>query len=434
MSSFLEAVKGRPLKRVAELARSNRPPNTQLSKSGSTDFDVAIIGAGPYGLSAAAYLRARGLTVAVIGIPMDFWANQMPAGMLLRSPRVASTIADPQSELTLEAYEAEAGVQARSPLPSETFANYGVWFQRQLKVTNIADLVQRVTRENGIFRLSLSRGQSLASRQVVVAAGIGPFARKPAEFSELDPSQISHCYEGRQPTEFKGKRVAVIGAGQSALESAALLREQGAQVELIAKVSQLRWIGQHGYLHRLGPISSMLYSKYDVGPVGISRLVAWPNLLFYIPFRIKDRIRTRAVRSAGAPWLLPRLSNVTISPGRMVRTAQSLDGEVKLKLDDGTDRRVDHVLLGTGYRVDVSGYRFLDPSIVSAVRQVDGHPLLRKGFQSSVPGLHFIGATAAKIFGPLLYFVAGTDFTSRHLAAHMHSGLRTLSEQEDMAA
>jgi hypothetical protein len=431
----LEAVKGR-MKRVAEPARSNRTglADTQLSKSGATDFDVAIIGAGPYGLSAAAYLRARGLSVAVIGMPMDFWANQMPAGMLLRSPRIASTIADPRSELTLDAFEAEAGVPVRSPLPSETFASYGRWFQRQLQVTNIVDLVQRVTRENGSFRLSLSKGQSLTSRQVVVAAGIGPFARKPPEFSELDPAQISHCYEGRQPNEFKGKRVAVIGAGQSALESAALMQEQGAQVEVIAKVSQLRWIGQHGYLHRLGPISSMLYSKYDVGPVGISRLVAWPNLLFHIPFRIKDRIRARAVRAAGAPWLLPRLANVTISPGRVVRTAQSLDSEVKLKLDDGTDRRVDHVLLGTGYRVDVSGYRFLDPSIVSAVRQVDGNPLLSKGFRSSVPGLYFIGATAAKTFGPILYFVAGTDFASRHLSAHMHCGVETLSGQEEVAA
>jgi len=135
-----------------------------------------------------------------------------------------------------------------------------------------------------------------------------------------------------------------------------------------------------------------------------------------------------------APWLLPRLSNVTISQGRIVRAAESLNGEVKLKLDDGTDRRVDHVLLGTGYRVDVSGYRFLDRSIVSAVRQVDGNPWLSKGFRSSVPGLHFIGATAAKAFGPLLYFVAGTEFASKHLSAHMHCSVETLGEQEDVAA
>ncbi len=409
------------MNRVDELtgSTSTRLPARRPSASALPDCDVAIIGAGPYGLSAAAYLAARGLTVCMFGVPMGFWADQMPAGMLLRSPRVASTISDPQSRLTLEAYEAEAGLQPQSPLPLETFVSYGRWFERQLGVITIPDFVQQVTRENAVFRLNLVNGRSLTSRQVVVAAGIGPFARRPGAFSELTSAEMSHCYEGRQPTEFTGKRVAVIGAGQSALESAALLHEKGAQVEIIAKIPQLRWIGGHQWLHHLGPVTPMLYSKHDVGPVGISRLVGWPNLLFRVPFSVKDRIRTRAVRPAGSPWLVPRLSAVTISSGRTVRFAKSVGGEVKLTLDDGTERRVDHVLLGTGYRVDVSGYRFLSRSLVSGVRQADGYPVLAKGFRSSVPGLHFVGAAAAKSFGPLLYFVAGTDFASKHLAAHM---------------
>ena len=73
--------------------------------SSSPDYDVTIIGAGPYGLSAAAYLKAKGLGVRVFGESMEFWANKMPQGMLLRSPREASTIADPQSAFTLEEYE-----------------------------------------------------------------------------------------------------------------------------------------------------------------------------------------------------------------------------------------------------------------------------------------------------------------------------------------
>ncbi len=408
-------------------SRHSSPPHVANS-------DVAIIGAGPYGLSAAAHLRARGLTVSIFGVPMDFWASQMPAGMLLRSPRAASTISDPRSELTLEAYEAEVHLQPRSRLPLETFVDYGRWFQRQLDVTNITDSVQQITQTNAFFRLTLSNGHSLTSRQVVVAAGIGPFARKPRAFSELSPEQVSHCYEGRQPAEFSGKRVAVIGAGQSALESAALLYEQGAQVEVITKIPQLRWIGRHPWLHRLGPVSSVLYSKHDIGPVGISRLVAYPNLLFRVPFRIKDRIRTRAVRAAGAPWLMSRLASVPISSGRTVRSAKSVGSEVKLTLDDGTERRVDHVLLGTGYRVDISGYRFLAPSLVSAVRQVDGYPVLHKGFRSSVPGLHFVGAAAAKTFGPLLYFVAGTEFASKHLSAHMLRSAEMLRNEESIAA
>ncbi len=210
-----------------------------------------------------------------------------------------------------------------------------------------------------------------------------------------------------------GERVAVIGAGQSALESAAILHEMGIDVEVIARTPVLRWIGMHQRLHRLGPVSKVLYSKHDVGPIGVSRLVAYPNFVYHFPMGLKDRIRTRAVRSAGAPWLIPRLQNVKITTGRTVASASEVDGEVRLMLDDGTERRVDHVLLATGYRVDISNYGFLAPNFVKEIRQLDGYPDVTAGFATSVPGLHFIGATAARKFGPLMYFVTGTDFASK---------------------
>jgi hypothetical protein len=92
---------------------------------------------------------------------------------------------------------------------------------------------------------------------------------------------------------------------------------------------------------------------------------------------------------------------------------------VKLVLADGTERKVDHVLLGTGYRVDITRYEFLPAELTQHVDLFDGYPRLTRGFQSSVPGLHFIGATAARSFGPLLYFVAGTEFASHELSAHL---------------
>jgi hypothetical protein len=253
----------------------------------------------------------------------------------------------------------------------------------------------------------------------VVAAGIGPFQRKPAVFANLPPAQVSHCYEGRKIAEFRGKRVAVIGAGQSALESAALLHEAGAEVEVIARIPQLRWIGMHPRLHHLGIISKIMYSSHDVGPFGISRLVAWPNFMRQVPIGLRDKMRTRAVRSAGAPWLMPRLPSVKISTGRAVLSADSKADEVLLKLDDGSERRVHHVLLGTGYQVEISRYSFLPPELAAEIRQLDGYPDLGAGFTTSVPGLHFVGAAAARTFGPLLYFVAGTDFASKHLTSHI---------------
>lgn len=399
-----------------ELSKHPAPPSNRLPLP---DYDVVIIGAGPYGLSAAAYFKAAGLGVRVFGEPMEFWANRMPEGMLLRSPRGASNIADPNSTLTLDAYEAASGKKPAAPVPLETFVKYGRWFQGQLGSDFDRTTVSTVNRENSIFKLTLQNGASLRSRRVVVAAGIGAFPKRPTPFADLSPQQASHCYEGRKIVDLAAKRVAVIGAGQSALESAALLHEAGADVEVIARIPKLRWIGMHSWLHHLGPISKTLYSKYDVGPAAISRLVASPNVVFHFPLKIKDKLRIRAVRPAGAKWLPERLTSVKISTGRRVQKSKFVGDEIQLILDDGSERRVDHVLLGTGYSVDICRYSFLSPDLLSEVHQLDGYPDLGPGFRSSVPGLHFIGATAARSFGPLLYFVAGTEFASRILASHI---------------
>jgi hypothetical protein len=265
----------------------------------------------------------------------------------------------------------------------------------------------------------LADGDEVRSKGVVVAAGIGSFRRIPSVFSALHPSQFSHCYQGCDVQGFSGKKVAVIGAGQSALETAALLHEAGANVELIARIPALRWIGGHPRLHHLGPVSSMLYSPADVGPAGISRLVSMPNLVRRIPLRLRDKIRTRAVRPAGSRWLPARLEPVRITTGRAVTAANSRGQEVELKLDDGTLRTVDHVVLGTGYSVDIARYGFMAPELVKQVAVMDGYPRLHSGFSSSVSGLHFVGAAAARSFGPLLYFVAGTDFASQELSNHV---------------
>jgi FAD-dependent urate hydroxylase len=382
----------------------------------AVDCEVAIVGAGPYGLSAASYLHGLGIDTQVFGEPMQFWGTGMPEGMLLRSPREASTIADPKNAFTLEAYEAASGTAPVKRVAWSTFVSYGKWFQKQMGSALDRRSVADVQRNGSGFKLTLSDGAVVTSRRVVVAAGIGPFRKNPEVFANLSERHASHCYEGRKLGEM-GKRVAVIGAGQSALESAVLLREGGAETEVIARIPTLRWIGMHKRLHQLGPISKVLYSKHDVGPIGISRLVAYPNLMYHFPMGTKDKMRKRAVRSAGAPWLIPRLDGVRISTGRSVSSAEEAGNEVRLVLDDGSERRVDHVLMGTGYRVDIARYKFLSRDLVREVRQLDGYPDLSAGFCSSVPGLHFTGATAARNFGPLLYFVTGTEWASGELAS-----------------
>lgn len=355
----------------------------------------------------------------MFGKPMAFWAEKMPEGMLLRSPRVASNIADPTNACTLESYEAAFGKPPSAPVPLQTFVNYGRWFSNQL--TNNLDTreIASVRPEGQQFVVVLGDGETIRVRRVIVAAGIGPFKHKPEVFKHLDPALASHCYEGRSVRDFAGKRVVVIGAGQSALESAALLHEAGANVQVIAKIPQLRWIGMHQWLHQLGPISSLLYSYHDIGPAGISRLVAMPHIMKYIPLSLRDKIGARAIRPAGSKWLPERLTNVKLTTGKMVVEARAFGDEVRMKLDDGSECSAQHVLMGTGYDVNVSKYEFMSPDLLKKLKVFGGYPVLSAGFSSSIPGLHFIGAPAARSFGPLMRFVTGTTFTSRELTAYL---------------
>jgi len=387
--------------------------------SKSSNSYALVIGAGPYGLSSAAYLRSAGIEARVIGEPMAFWENQMPAGMCLRSNWGASHIADPQQELTLDAYCRHNGNHVSKPIPLERFVDYGRWYQSQA----VRDLEKRTvasidTGEGG-FKVRMTDGEEFTARRVVVAAGISAFATRPAEFAGIPSSLASHTSEHKDLRKFAGQRVAIIGAGQSALESAALLKENGIQVEVIARAKTLNWVGLHAKLHHLGLISKMMYSTRDVGPAGISRLVAMPHVFRRFPRSFQERTAYRAIRPAGAGWLQARIADVPITLGRKVTSAAVAGSQLRLQLDDATERLVDHALLATGFRVDVSRYPFLSPSLSRQLRIVNGFPVLKRGLESSIPGLHFVGKPAAWSFGPLLGFVSGAEFASNELVRSM---------------
>src|SRR6266446_5096394 len=385
-----------------------------------TAYDVAILGAGPYGLSATAHLRTvKGLDVHTFGEPMSFWERNMPTGMLLRSGWAASHIADPNQSLTLDSYRAASGNHFSSPVPLDRFVDYGHWY-RSHAVPNLDQRrIARVEASADGFRLILKVGEIVTARRLVVAAGISSFAWRPPEFAGLPSSLASHTSEHRELPKFAGKQVLVIGSGQSALESAALLHEAGAQVEIVARAPRIRWLG--GLVSRaihggLGPtISKLLYAPTDVGPAGISQVVARPDLVRRMPRSIQDWLRKRSIRPAGARWLVARLQNVPINLGRSIVSAAAMGERIRVHLNDGSDRTIDHVLLGTGYRVDVSKYDFLAPKLAQSISRFQGYPRLKEGFESSVPRLHFLGAPAIWSFGPVMQFVVGTHYSSRAL-------------------
>jgi hypothetical protein len=381
----------------------------------STDSFVTVIGAGPYGLSAAAHLRAVRVEARVFGEPMSFWQNHMPVGMCLRSNLPASHIADPRREFTIDEYCRQNGNHVGKPIPLERFVNYGLWFQQRAVPDVDQRSVQSVEIDGRGFRVFLADGEQFASRHVVVAAGIGIFAARPVEFAGIPSSLASHTSEHNDLRKFAGQRVVVIGAGQSALESAALFKEAGIEVEVIARTETLNWVGLHPKLHHLGVLSKMLYSTRDVGPAGISRLVATPHLFRRFPRGFQDRTAYRAIRPAGAGWLRPRLEGVQITLGGKVISAGVAGSQLRLRLDDGTERLVDHALLATGFRVDISRYPFLPQPLLKRLETASGFPVLKCGLESSIPGLHFLGKPAAWSFGPLLGFVSGAEFASNEL-------------------
>src|SRR5262249_18844231 len=130
------------------------------------------------------------------------------------------------------------------------------------------------------------------------------------------------------------------------------------------------------------------------------------------PRRTQDWMATRAIRAAGSSWLRPRTQGVTIHTSCHAVSANSDGDKVRVQLNDGAKLEADHVLLGTGSKPSVTQIVFLSNQIKDNVCSARGYPVLTGGFESSVPGLYFVGATAAYSFGPLCRFVAGTRFAA----------------------
>jgi FAD-dependent urate hydroxylase len=350
---------------------------------------------------------------------MSFWEGNMPARMFLRSNWTATQIASPDDSLTLEAFQAATSRRFGTPVPVDQFIAYGKWFQQQAVPHLDRRRICHIESAAGGFAVHLQDGEIIQSRRVVIAAGIAAFARRPSLFSGLPPAIVSHTVDHHDLQAFAGKRVLVVGSGQSALESAALLHEGGAEVEVAGRARQIHWLqgwASKTLHHRMGKLTTrLLYAPTDVGPAGLSQILARPRLVAMLPRGVQDKLRRRATRPAGARWLVDRLRGIPITLGCTIAAVTSSGDNVKVRLGDGTEKIVDHVLLGTGFHIDISKYEFLSPEIAHQIRRSNGFPVLRQGLEASVPGLHFLGAPAAWSSGPLLQFVSGTHFASRSL-------------------
>ncbi len=386
-----------------------------MSPSQINTCEVAVIGAGPYGLSVAAHLRSAGIATQVFGEPMAFWRQHMPKGMILRSPWRATHLSDPEHALSLDAYAVAHGVDSSKPLPLEKFVAYGEWFQRHAVPGIDRRTVRSIEVARDGFRLQIADGEVLSADRVVVATGLRNQEYRPAMFKGFPAALVSHASEHAELSGFRGKRVAVIGRGQSATESAALLSEAGAAAEIISR-GDIHWLGlstnptARKTLRRR--LHAALAAPSEIGPFPLSWGVEVPEVIRLLPAGIREAFTRRCLKAAAAGWLKSRFADVACNPGRAILGARRLGNCIALDLDCDT-RTYDHVLLGTGYRVDISRLGILAPSLIERIARVDGSPLLGPGFESSVPKLHFVGSYAVKSFGPLLRFIAGAPYAAR---------------------
>jgi hypothetical protein len=368
---------------------------------------------------------------------MGSWVDNMPKGMFLKSAAKASSFSAPRSQSTLAEYLASIGHPPMTDLdvvPLQLFVDYGKWFQQRHVPDVEVDSVEHVQRSDRGFELELGSGERLNASAVVVASGHVAFANVPGELRVATPdgpstaAAVSHASQWADFRALAGRRAIVIGSGQSAMESAVLLAEEGAEVWLVARSGLLKWATAPS-LGAPSPIRRLVKPPSDLGPGWSLRTLAdAPQLVPLLPFAVRTWLMKNILGPSGGFWLRERFEG-TVKPilGRsLVRAHAPAGGGVRLELNGPAGEHevieADHLIAGTGYRIDVESLRFLDPKL-RADLELEGHaPRLDRSSQSSIPGLFFTGLSSAPTFGPLLRFVAGTRFAAPRIAAAIAGG------------
>lgn len=393
---------------------------------------VAIIGAGPYGLSIAAHLRRSGIEYRIFGIPMHTWRAAMPKGMFLKSEISASSLFDPSRDRTLERYYAEHDLDdaaKEEPVPLDRFIDYGLSFQRSLVPDLEETIVVALRAQREAFEIDLSTGERVIARRVILALGTTYFKQVPHPLSTLPRELASHSADHADLAPLGQRDVVVVGAGQSALETAAMLWEQGANVSLVARSPRIAWNGpprRHStMLQRLRRPDSGL------GPGWHQWFYSHQQGLFqYLPEDLRLRIVRTALGPAGGWWLRDRfVGRVPVLKGHEVRDVRVKGDRVSLSLahPDGIRHiSADHVVAATGYKVDVGAIPFLDARLLRRLALLGTTPVVSRTFESSVAGLYFVGLASATRFGPSMRFVLGAGYTARKIAGALsaHCGDR----------
>ncbi|MFJ6743732.1 NAD(P)-binding domain-containing protein [Streptomyces sp. NPDC091279] len=407
-------------------------------------YDLLVVGAGPYGLSIASHAVSAGLDVGVFGRPMASWRDHMPRGMFLKSEPWASNLSDPGGRWSLAAYCASRGTEARhgEPIPVEMFAEYGLWFARHAVPAVDEHMVTQLAPVQGGFEAVTDDGRTVRARAVALAVGVMPFVEIPPALRALDAPLVTHSSHHSDLDRFRGGDVTVIGGGQAALETAALLAEQGTRVRVLARAEELSWNDVPPPWER--PWWQSARSPHSgLGPGWRNWFYSErPGLYRRLPEPTRARVAATALGPAGAWWVRDRVEgSVEVLLGHEVSAARATpDGGVRLEVLDRAAARLRtletrHVLAATGFTATRDRLALLADELRTGLATVaDGSPAVGRDFESSHPGLFLAGLVTAAGFGPSMRFVHGATYTAGTLVRGVRRRLRATAPDVTLPA
>ncbi len=382
------------------------------------EIDLLIIGAGPFGLAMAAQSQHLGIDYLVVGKPMEFWKLNMPEGMYLRS--ACDWHLDPQNVDTIDCFLQTQGLTTADvePLSHPFYLSYVQWFQERKQIDVLPVYVQQLNhdREGDYpFHALMEDGQTIRAARVVIAVGFKYFRNIPDSLVDRLPAgHFTHTCDLVEFTALKGKRCFIIGGRQSAFEWTALLNEAGASTVDIS------------YRH-----DSPAFTEADwswVNPM-VDAIVDAPEWFRNLSAGEKDGINHRLWaegRLKVEPWLEERVmkESVRLWPHTQLQSCDLLpNGDLEIGLDNGEKLTVDHLILATGYKVEIDQVPFLrQGNILSALTIKNGYPVLDAYFQTNVRGLFITSLAASQDFGPFFGFTIAVRTSAKLIGQGLGRG------------
>ncbi|MES2474058.1 MAG: NAD(P)-binding domain-containing protein [Pseudomonadota bacterium] len=385
---------------------------------------TAIIGAGPYGLSLAAHLRAAGADFRIFGKAMTSWNACMPKGMMLKSDAFASNLSSPDPASTLKAWCGQRGIAYHDhfiPVPLATFVEYSGWFQKRYVPGLEENQVISLAKSSRGFTLWLDNGDSLEAANVVLAVGINWFQNVPAPLRGLPAELLSHSFGHRELPQFAGKRVLILGAGASAVNAAVMAQEDNVDVGLVARASVVQFHTPPDP-DAVSWMKTVTHPPSGIGPGWRSFLCSNAPRLFR---RMPDAFRLRATKRHLGPesgWFMAGKLRAQQYLGHAIEGAR-IQGDRAVLIARAEGQRVeivaDHIIAATGFKPDLRRLAFMDVSLRDQIRHLENTPRLSNQFETSVPGLYAMGVLAANTFGPLMRFMVGAEYAAPRVAARL---------------